>query len=73
MLTVDCVVPRITNILVNDRAELLDDDIRALKIVPEMAFIDETYIDVLVTMQPVLNVTQLTCLMHDVKLPGLYV
>ena len=71
MLTVDCAVPRISKTV--DQAPMLDNvDVRVFSISPEMAFIDERNIEVLVRAEPLYNVEQITCQLHDVRLPGEY-
>ena len=72
MLTVDCVLPYVANII--ETAPVLDTtSIEVLNLNPEMAFMDEKNINVLVTVEPIYNLTTLICMMHDVPLKGQYV
>ena len=69
MLTVDCVQPYVANIPVEP---FLQADITVLDLAPEMAYIDETNINVYVYAEPVYNLTSLACMLHDVKIPASY-
>ena len=72
MLTVDCVVPYVEEII--EQEAFLDNiDVTVLDLVPAMAFKDAINVEVWLRAEPVYNLTTLACCLHVVQVPGRYV
>ena len=71
MLTVDCVLPYLEYTIYTPPLRSAIDgetDVTVYSLDPEMVYVDEVGIDVLVHAEPVQNVTTLACRLHDVEI-----